>query len=87
MRRLLVAAIALGAAAPAGPWPVTTDTLAYCELLSRRAATFRHPTADAKRLARDGEEMCDHGAVRAGITKLRHALVMMHADHSPPRRF
>jgi hypothetical protein len=70
-------------AAPSGPLRVTTDTVEYCDTLAGQVATVRrqHPTAEpeAERLAAEGQHMCDTGLVRAGLLRLRRALLMLQA--------
>jgi hypothetical protein len=69
----------------AQPESVTTDTPEYClhlrDLLSGQLqALRRQPSTDVIYLSREGQLMCDQGQVRAGILRLRRALVLMRAD-------
>lgn len=65
--------------APA-PMVVMTDTASYCNQLSaelsRNFATIP-PTPDEKALAENGQRLCLAGAVRAGITRLRRAMLFL----------
>lgn len=56
---------------------VTSDTETYCDHLAHLAAQHKKPPPEAASLAREGVEMCAHGAVRAGIARLRRALLIM----------
>ena len=61
---------------------VTSDTPEYClHLLDQvselvRAATSP-PPAEVTSLSADGQHMCERGLTRAGILRLRHAMVLM----------
>ncbi len=57
---------------------LTTDTPAYCAQLARQVAERRSAIADVQRLLSEGREMCDRGATRGGIRRLRRALVLLH---------
>ena len=65
---------------------VTSDTSAYCEVLMDRItgitrATAAPPPTAAAMLSEEGERMCVHGQIRAGILRLRRALeIMRHGD-------
>lgn len=73
--------LALGDTAP---MRVTTDTAAYCQALARDADRTTSPPAEARRLEIEGEAMCDHGQVVAGIRRLRQALAVIRAHHKHP---
>jgi hypothetical protein len=64
-------------AAQEPPIPLTSDTAQYCAQLAQ-TITDRHSTIpDVVRLLADGREMCDQGAVRSGLRRLRRALVIL----------
>ena len=56
------------------PLRVTTDSFAYCGELAQRvsaqAAAQQEPT---RRMAEEGQRLCETGHVRTGIAKLRRA--------------
>jgi predicted small lipoprotein YifL len=59
---------------------VTTDTPEYCLHLLERLRQIergRPPSQDVAFLSDEGRRMCDHGQVRAGITRLRRAMQIM----------
>ena len=57
------------------PVRVTTDSPAYCrELCQRFHDLSGTSTAEARRLAERGRQLCESGHVRTGIAKLRRAL-------------
>ncbi len=59
---------------------VTTDTPEYClHLLERLHEVERGqpPSQDVAFLSNEGKLMCDHGEIRAGITRLRRAMQIM----------
>ena len=56
---------------------VTTDTPEYCLHLLERLRQIEHsrpPTQEVSFLSDQGKLMCDHGQIRAGITRLRRLL-------------
>lgn len=66
---------------------VTTDTPEYClhlhDLLGGQLRGLRgQPSTEVTDLSREGQLMCDQGQVRAGILRLRQALVLMRKDAS-----
>jgi hypothetical protein len=59
---------------------VTTDTPEYCLHLLQRLRQIeqsRPPPKDVAYLSDEGKMMCDHGQIRAGITRLRRAMQIM----------
>ncbi len=72
------------AAAQKSPMLVITDTPEYCEHLAQVAARHHKAAPDALRLAADGAEMCEHGAVRAGIARVRRALIHIRQEKARP---
>ena len=71
------------------PERVTTDTPEYClhllDLVSRRVQIVPGPPpSDVTALSSEGRRMCDEGQVRAGILRLRRALVMMEKQLAAP---
>ncbi len=71
----------------ARPMMVLSDTESYCiqletELTAAFAAT--PPSAQVRSLADNGERMCRDGAVRAGIARLRRAMLFLRAEHAIP---
>ncbi len=73
----------LGVRAVDGQTPVeqvTTDTPEYCVHLLDRLREIeqgRPPPQDVSYLSDEGKLMCDHGQIRAGITRLRQAVRIM----------
>ena len=57
---------------------LTSDTPVYCAQLARQLADRHSPLLDVQRLLAEGREMCENGEVRAGIRRLRRALVILH---------
>jgi len=86
----LGAGLAVFAALPVASQPppeqVTSDTSEYClHLLDRVGDMVRMATApppqEVTSLSTEGQRMCDQGQTRAGILRLRRALLlMMHPD-------
>jgi hypothetical protein len=67
---------------PPAPVRITTDTPAYCQLLfervhelARRAADL--PREEASGLADQGRRLCAGGEIRAGLLRLRHAVMLV----------
>jgi len=59
---------------------VLTDTPAYCNQLSAdllRDFAEIPPTPDVRALAENGQRLCGTGAVRAGIARLRRAMLFL----------
>ena len=59
---------------------VTTDTPEYCLHLLERLRQIEHsrpPPQEVSFLTDQGKLMCDHGQIRAGITRLRRAMQIM----------
>jgi hypothetical protein len=82
------AAIGQSAQEQAIPDQITTDTLAYCQQLAQR---FQKMTGgiviplQVSDLAAAGRHMCDEGLTRAGIMRLRMAIVtVLHEQGGPP---
>ncbi len=82
---LLTASTALPASrahAEDPPMLVLTDTEDYCNQLQHRVQEHTAWSAEVKRLYAEGRQMCDHGDVRAGISRLRQALRILN-HHIP----
>lgn len=75
-----------------GSISVTSEGPEYCaglgRLLDRRLATPRGVPAgamdDSRRLRREGDQLCRHGHSRAGIARLRRALVLLDQSEKQP---
>lgn len=90
--RVILAVAALGAlrmqaadaqATPDGPDPpaaLTTDTPAYCSQLASRMDQETDASFDAIAMGNQGKELCARGEVRAGIARLRRALMEAEAQ-------
>jgi len=82
----LAAFAALPVAGQSPPEAVTSDTPEYClHLLDRVGDMVRvasaPPPQEVTSLSTEGQRMCDQGQTRAGILRLRRALLlMMHPD-------
>ena len=67
-----------------GPVEVTTDTPEYCDDLAQRVAQAEQAQPNTPRqveeLAEEGHHMCATGLVRAGLVRLRRALLMLGTD-------
>ncbi len=78
-----------GAAAEV-PEAVTTEGAEYCAHLQRKYAAIQQAGSnaaapEAASLSSEGARMCGHGDTRAGILRLRRALVlMMHPPAAAP---
>jgi hypothetical protein len=71
-----------GGGNPSPPVRVTTDTPAYCQLLLERVHELAPLSADAARqeasdLADQGRRLCAGGEIRAGLLRLRHAVMLV----------
>ena len=75
------------AASEQAPLRVTTDSQEYCEKLSRRVTELEearaHVSVLAEQLTREGRELCAGGRVRAGIARLRRAVVLLRYTSQP----
>ncbi len=71
---LLVALITRPASADA-PVVVTTDTAEFCALLASKIDQDTDASFDVIALAAQGKSLCAHGNIRAGIARLRRALL------------
>jgi hypothetical protein len=70
------------------PMMVLSDTMSFCVRLETQlsdAFAVDPPTAHVRALAESGQALCQHGAVRVGIMRLRRALLFLRAEHSLPR--
>lgn len=61
---------------------LTTDTPEYCARLHAKLGQLVRqasspPPADVVHLSVQGQEMCDRGQIRAGVQRLRRAMVIM----------
>ncbi len=63
------------------PDKVTTDTLSYCRDLSDRVERLMDASSNPPQSATDlsiaGKDMCERGSIRAGIMRLRSAMVLL----------
>ena len=66
--------------APDAPAQVTTDTPAFCALLSAKMDQESDASFDALALGAQGKELCANGEIRAGIARLRRALLTARDD-------
>jgi hypothetical protein len=71
-----------GSGNPPPPVRITTDTPAYCQLLLQRVHELERLAADPSReqasgLADEGRRLCAVGEVRAGLLRLRHAVMLV----------
>jgi hypothetical protein len=71
----------LSSSAGESPDKVTTDTLSYCRQLSARVDAMENASSSTPQEVYDlsvaGKDMCNHGAIRGGIMRLRSAIVLM----------
>ena len=75
--------LALPPAAVADPGPpaqITTDTAQYCDLLATKMNRDADASFDAIALGDQGKELCAKGEIRAGIARLRRALMSLRED-------
>jgi hypothetical protein len=79
-----------GSVSAQAPAEITSDTPEYClHLLDRVSALVNvapaPPPQEVTALSAEGQRMCDHGQVRGGIMRLRHALLLMqqHGANEP----
>jgi hypothetical protein len=84
---ILVALSGGGSRSP--PARITTDTPAYCQLLLQRVHQLTRTAPDQARrevtdLADEGRRLCAGGEVRAGLLRLRHAVVLMASSRPKP---
>ncbi len=84
---ILAALSAGGSRSP--PARITTDTPAYCQLLLQRVHRLAPTAPDQARqqvtdLADEGRRLCAGGDVRAGLLRLRHAVVLMASSRPKP---
>ena len=78
-----------GQEAASAPEAVTTEGAEYCAHLQQKYAAIGHAAADpaaaeAATLSDEGARMCGHGNTRAGILRLRRALVLIMHPHDAP---
>lgn len=59
---------------------VTSDTAAWCTRLAAQMQQAADPPEEALGLWDDGVRLCRHGDVRAGIDRLRRALLLTGRD-------
>ena len=64
------------------PMVVTSDTGAYCQTLLAEIRAYRTLPPSVRALRQDGSRLCDEGAVRSGINRLRRALMVLHSGHA-----
>jgi hypothetical protein len=66
------------------PMRVMTDTPEYCFYLAGRFVALQRrvadPSPDAHLLALEGRRMCEQGLVRAGIARVRRAIMILRAE-------
>jgi hypothetical protein len=78
-----------GNATVSPPIRITTDTPAYCQLLLERVRELARmaaepPRREASGLADEGRRLCAGGEVRAGLLRLRHAVMIVMGSKSQP---
>jgi hypothetical protein len=61
---------------------ITTDTLEYCVNLQQMVVQRGSRLPEVHKLLNEGRRMCDHGEIRAGIARLRQALILSR-HHTP----
>jgi hypothetical protein len=74
------------------PMRVTTDTLEYCVQLHDRIEEIERvapapspvPSPELTSLAAEGQTLCEQGQLRAGILRLRRALMLLMHPQSDP---
>jgi hypothetical protein len=71
------------------PEVVLSDAPAFCVHLQHVLADLENRReepvpADVKRLSREGTRLCDEGSTRAGIMRLREAMVLMSRGDARP---
>jgi hypothetical protein len=74
-----------GGAVAQTPMEVMSDTASYCTQLEAQLTGLMAsaPTSDeVKFLAETGHRLCHEGEIRAGIARLRRALVSLHSVQS-----
>ena len=83
LRTLLVPALAWhGLCSPAAaddPASVTTDTALYCLSLADRVEAAGEMPPPARALWLEGRAMCQNGKVRAGLARMRRAMMIIHS--------
>jgi hypothetical protein len=72
------------------PARITTDTPAYCELLQERVHELTQTASDPARqeaadLADEGRRLCAGGEIRAGLLRLRHAVMLIQTGEASPQ--
>ncbi len=57
---------------------ITSDTPEWCMALADRMGAQGDMPPHARALWSSGRELCEHGHVRSGLARLRHAMLMLH---------
>ena len=77
-RPALPSAAAVPSAAAGNPvMIVTSDSSAYCRTLSDEVGTHSSVPREVQDLKVEGDGMCQDGQVRAGLARLRRALLIL----------
>ncbi len=81
MRKLALLAatlvfVVIGMSLAEDPECITTDTLDYCAKLERKMDSLANVPPHAQALRMQGQTMCEHGQIRAGLARLRRAVIM-----------
>ncbi len=87
MRKTALLAVALlfvagGVTHAEDPECITSDTPAYCAKLARQMNALSYMPPHARTLRAEGQAMCEHGQVRAGLARLRRAMVIVHSENN-----
>jgi hypothetical protein len=73
---------------PHAPMVVLSDTPSYCDQLSgdlSAAFVTTPPTPEVRALVENGQVLCHRGEIRAGIARLRRAMLFLRNEsHLPP---
>jgi hypothetical protein len=82
MRKTALVAVALvfvvcGATLADDPECITSDTPAYCAKLALKMNTLGAMPPHAHALWLQGQAMCERGQIRAGLARLRRAMIIV----------
>jgi hypothetical protein len=87
-RLAFLCALGVSVSAPVRTWAqsddpaVTSDSPEYCDTLMERITGMTRnaaltPSTEVALLSEEGERMCVHGQIRAGIMRLRRAIALL----------
>ncbi len=66
------------------PECITSDTLDYCAKLAQKMdALGKRAAACPCATGWQGQAMCEHGQIRAGLARLRRAMIIVHSGGRP----